>query len=486
MKKKNKNRTLFCFTPDIARDMKLIELDKEAYNIVCNWYKIIEFNPFYYGIDFSQIIRFYLWDKVGRALRITNNIDFNEAESYIKNRSSSSFYYTPVNSNGKYRKSFFSRKKSIFVPFQSHYTDLLVEKLKLKDFIVFSKTTSKLIQSKEVVKGLNYRCDNREIDEFYNGLMKALRLMNIELIQEDTKLLKVEIEGSFKITALAKKELEYYKPDGVFVHSDNHPPFINYVLVAKALNIPSFTYQHGLDCEHYFLDDCFADYVGLWSKNRRIKYETSSKIQPKKYKVIGNYFLPETFKIRKREKSICKKLIFITRPHKPVKCYSPSRNYLEGVSILKSILEYLVSSKSIKLVIKPHPMDDCVLYKNLITEFDLDDRVAIVTHKVAHIIHDIDLVITEDSTAGVEALMYGLPVVHAHFASSEPVLPFLNYGAAFSGNDPEELKDSINKGLNLSLKEKQLMNIGQKKMMADFIPNGEVKELVQFISENVL
>ena len=72
------------------------DLDKYAYNIVCNWYKAIDFNPVHKGIDYSLIIRFFLWDKVGRALRIQHGIDYGEVEVYIKESKDYSFYYTPL------------------------------------------------------------------------------------------------------------------------------------------------------------------------------------------------------------------------------------------------------------------------------------------------------------------------------------------------------------------------------------------------------
>ena len=59
----------------------MMNLNKYTYDITCYWYKAINFNPIYNGIDYSQIIRFYLWDKIGRAIRIENKIDFDEEDA---------------------------------------------------------------------------------------------------------------------------------------------------------------------------------------------------------------------------------------------------------------------------------------------------------------------------------------------------------------------------------------------------------------------
>jgi len=257
-------------------------------------------------------------------------------------------------------------------------------------------------------------------------------------------------------------------------------------LVAKKKGIPTFTYQHGLDCEHYFLDDCFANYVAVWSENRLKKYQEYSKIQPKTYAVIGNFLSPTIVQSNKESrKSFSKRIVFITRPHMPVKCYSPSRNYLEGVQILKSILEVMITSKSIKLIIKPHPMDDSNLYIELIDKMNLSNQVELSTEKISKVLKEASIVVTEDSTAGVEALTYNLPCIHAHFANCKPVLPFVEYGAALSGKNSKELKSNLEKALNMSSKQLKTMNVGQQKMIKDFLPKGNVNDLVKFISQNI-
>lgn len=463
----------------------LKNLDKQAYDFVCNWFKEIDFNPVHQGIDYSLIIRFYLWDKVGRSLRIKHNLSFNEVEEYKKDNKATPFYFTPLRSNGNFVKPLFSKRKLIYIPFQGYHTELLIKELgKLEKFRVISKQITKQTQKKDVVKELNFTIDKQWSLELVTAVFKGLNFLGIDLIDEDIKLLKTQIEGSVAITELAFKELKKYKPSAVFVHSDNHPPYINYTLVAKSLGIPTFTYQHGLDCEHFYLDDCFADYIAIWSNNRKQHYQLNSKYQPLDYKVIGNIFL-QPINIDEVNPKINNTILFITRPHLPIKCYSPSQNHLLGLNILEVILKVLKGDKDLKLIIKPHPMDNFEIYKKLVDKEGLTERLSITNKQLPILFKEADIIITEDSTAGAEAMHFSKPIIHAHLAKSGPVLPFVNYGAALSGRTEDELFDNINEVLQFSDKKLHSMQECQKTLVEDLIPTGSVKNLVNFIIQNI-
>lgn len=459
------------------------DLDKFAYHVVCNWPQAIGFNPVHKGIDYSHVIRFYLWDKVGRALRIKHGIDFDEVEVYKKEYQSYPFYHTPMISNGQFKKPIFSRKKLVFIPFHVPHTAKLVKQLKKQKFKILSKETTPQITEKEVVGTITPTLDLIWYKQLHKAVVDALEVLNISLIKEDFNLLKEQIEGSILITDLAFKELKTYKPDALYVHSDNHPPYINYVLVAKQLGAPTFTYQHGLDCEHYYLDDCFADYVGVWSEKRKQAYQMYSQLKPKNIAVIGNLFIEQP--VLKEKINGDQTILFITRPHKAIKCYSPSRNHLEGVEILKTLIKFLALNKETKLIIKPHPMDNVELYEVCITESGLEEQIIITNEKLLNLFSKVDVVVTEDSTAGAEAMYYKLPCIHAHFAKSIPVLPFVNYDSAFSGQSNEELLESLKSVFILSNEAIEKMKQCQEHFLKDYLPIANPTDLVNFIVKNI-
>ena len=55
-----------------AKDYEL--LDDYAWEAICNWHKFIGFNPIYRGVDFNHLIRFFLCDKVARAIRFKHEL----------------------------------------------------------------------------------------------------------------------------------------------------------------------------------------------------------------------------------------------------------------------------------------------------------------------------------------------------------------------------------------------------------------------------
>lgn len=460
----------------------LKNLDKLAYDVVCNWPKSIDFNPAYNGVDYSQIIRFYLWDKVGRALRVKHNIDFEEVAIYKNEFNSFPFYYKPLTAKGKYRKTIFKKEKLIFIPFI--VPQFLIKGInKEKKVKIITKEKNKNLSKRNIIKSVNPIYKGNWHLELYNAVIQSLKKYDIEFIPEDKQLLKEQIEGAVHISDVAEQEFIKYKPNALYVHSDNHPPFINYILVAKKLGIPNFTYQHGLDCEHYYLDDCYADYVAVWSSHRKNKYLANSIFKPKQYRVVGNIYVSKP-RIKKNT-TANRNILFITRPHRPSKCYSPSRNHLEGVKILEAISEFMTQNKDVRLFIKTHPLDYVDHYKNFLKEKYIDDRVTISNKKTEDLISNCSVIVTEDSTAGVEAMCYHLPCVHAHLANSEPTLPLVKYGCALSGRSTIEIVKNLQKAFNLTPNEMKILKTNQKHFIKEFIPLGNSEDLVKFITNNI-
>jgi hypothetical protein len=459
-----------------------MNLNKHAYDITCHWHKAINFCPVYNGIDYSQIIRFYLWDKIGRSLRIKYKIDYGEELVYKDEFKSYPVYYEPFISQGKYSKSRIFKQKVIFIPFPAAHTlELIKELRKEKKVRVISKYINNDFKIKDVVKGFDYHNNEEWSQTLHESVLKALKILDVNLIEEDIDLLRLQIFGAIEITSLAEKELLYSKPSALYVHSDNHPPFINYVLAAKKHEIPTFTYQHGLDCEQYYLDDCYADYVGVWGNKRKERYEIYSNFSPKKIEVLGNIFIDNS--LINRTSGIKNTILFLTRPHRPIKCYSPTRNHIEGITILNVILNFMEVNRELTLTMKLHPMDDVKSYEKLVLPFE--DRVKFSSESIYELCAKTNVLITEDSTAGAEALYFDLPCIHAHFASSKPVLPFVDYGCALPGFNSEQLVISLNQALKMSHEDIYELRSKKTAFIQDFLPKGNVQDLYRFIVSNI-
>ena len=210
------------------------DLDKQAYSFIRDWPALVNFNPVYQEIDYSQIIRFYLWDKVGRALRLKNKGDNAEVTLYLEDNNCFPFYYTAKPSYGKYRKKSLTLKNRVFVPFLNTHTHELILDLKhRKDCEVLSKFSLGELEEENIIQEEKVAIRDDWYLKLFNALSQALELKGISLIPEDKELLKEQVKGAILISEMAEKELKTNKPNRLYVYSDNHPPFINYVLAAK-------------------------------------------------------------------------------------------------------------------------------------------------------------------------------------------------------------------------------------------------------------
>jgi glycosyltransferase involved in cell wall biosynthesis len=268
---------------------------------------------------------------------------------------------------------------------------------------------------------------------------------------------------------LAHRILEAYRPDLVVVGGDNFLPPVALVLAARRLSIPTFCLQHGLDCERFFHEQIYSDYFCSWGEARAERCRVNSSFQPQRIFVTGCPEFDDIVLAKNSARSM-ENWLWLTRPHEPAKCCEPSRYPDEGQIILQALLEALVSFKPRRLVIKAHPRDDTRPYRSMVAKFGVDDRVQFVEGRggVNPLIRDAGLVFSEDSTSGMEAMFFGKPVIHVHFAAAPPSLPFVEYGAALPGFSLDDIKASLEQlhgrdsGVESDLRE------GQKRFLKDF------------------
>jgi len=135
--------------------------------------------------------------------------------------------------------------------------------------------------------------------------------------------------------------------------------------------------------------------------------------------------------------------LWVTRPHRPDKCYAPSRLCGEGLDLLEALLDALEANPARTMQIKPHPYDYPSLYAAVIAARGMQNRVALTDMPVLDLLPQARVVITEDSTAGLEAMLFGKPLVHAHFAPSAPTAAFSEHGAALPALTHEGLGEAL-------------------------------------------
>lgn len=434
----------------------------------------------YNGLDLFESARYFLWGIVGNKLRkkyklsplkpdLEVNEQFQQNPPFWLARPTTLISAEPKTAEEK-------TKTTLFIPFPFGRLNGLIEILQKNEEGI--QIMRPAYQDSEFIdihpedqlistSAFELQDHTRLIKEYLGQLTNYLSGYKIKLDKEEKAWLTLSLQYHLSHIDYAEEELKQANPDAILIHTDNHPPFINYVLIARKLGIKSIMLQHGLDCERYILDEAFASHIAVWGKNRKERYLNDSTYQPQSIEITGNPEWDERTPLLNLPQNMLKWL-WVTRPHKKHKCYLPSQNPLIGVLTLNAILTNLADYPDATLTIKAHYDDNLKLYEDLIAKSPLHDRVQIKPDWLGELLKQHDLVLSEDSTAGLEALIEGLPLIHLHFAQSEPVLPFSQYGAGFLAKDTNTLKDALLTIYSLPPHSVEKLQYDQKEFIHDF------------------
>ncbi|MEQ9411652.1 MAG: hypothetical protein RIK87_28315 [Fuerstiella sp.] len=475
------------------------EADKAVADAVCQWPSAISFNPVIDGIDYSILVRQRLWSIVSgyvRGLRNTCRADASMQEDEAELRNSSALLCRPRSSRYQHLRDLGRRTFSllrwlpmdasrrirgrpvILVPFAHprwKHTRAAIER-------------TGLAMASEMPVWHSIRRNQLQIqagefaDWFVDRITDGLRQWSVELSPEQSQKLRHSVAASRACLALAERTLERMNPALLFVNTAATSPGIEYVLAARRRSLPVVAVQYGLDCDHHAYDDAFADHLAVWSESRRSEYLKNSAMKPATIEVTGN---PEYDRCRLPERSSTSGSywLWVTRPHPASCCKLVSQEPTEGLAILGALLDALQMQPRQRLVIKPHPKDYGELYVRLIRARGLSDRVMVTARPLRRLVPQASVVITEDTTAGLDALFYAKPMIHARFAATAAVLPFADYEAALPASDPDQLIEAIRCLAGNQNRASQLE--GQRRFLRDFaghIDGRSSERLTEFLA----
>ncbi len=312
--------------------------------------------------------------------------------------------------------------------------------------------------------------DRARIENTFLRLSDLLSKCSINSDDTSYSILKKYTESALRSIDRAQRFFDAYSIDGLVLDGDSWLPLNALSSIAKERGIPVLCIQHGLDCEHWCLDEAFSKYYSVWGEERKTRYRQRSDFQPDFIFVTGNplfdlYRPPE--KVSKGGKN----WLLLTRPHSPEKCYEPSRYPEEGADVLRRVIKAIEKFPGAQLVIRPHPKDNVDRYIEVIAEEKVGGYVAISnsSNTLYDEIQRSDVVFAEDSTSGMEAMIFEKPLVHVSACTAGPVLPFVDYGAALPGFSDEQLLDSLPRLLKgLDCKERLKMHKGQMDFLHDY------------------
>ncbi len=456
-------------------------IDRQAWEAIRCWPAHVDFDPIAQGLDFGDLTCWFLWEKVGRAVRHDIDPDtFAREEEMLRwPRGSCRVQSGACQKHlwnrfaGRLKNRFYRHgKPSCQTPSVPGYRNA-----KHNQPILFLPVpTARLLKTARSALEENYfsivalegdyeipgitripypknlpEPDRVFGDRLHHAILKGLGNQGIALLRPDSEQLHEQIGKQLIQLTAAQAYFDQVKPDILLLHADNHPTHQHYALIAQKLGLPSIMLQHGLDCERYYLDDAYASAIAVWGHDRRERYQRDSQHQPDHLEITGNpeydhLQLPETLNRPGDD------WLWATRPHSSGKCYSPSRSPLEGLEILRSIGRILQKTPGRNLIIKPHPYDDVGLYRDYIRQTSAHDRISIVEDASCwSLFRQAGIVLSEDSTVGMEAMFMGIPVIHVHFAPTPPTMRFTEYGAAFAAFSPASLEDALKEAESVSV-----------------------------------
>lgn len=495
--------------PAISTDLG--QLDAYAWKAICEWSSRLSDRNTCFNGDYIQLTRWFLWDKVGRAIRFSCCPGPAIFEKMLIDKVGipAATCSTEVDFCRRYLRQYLSRIRNLVKKdpenpackahnFQRRsgplvYVPVLSDRLTSATVELIHRNICQVVvgcsprplegagEFKPIIKS---HPDYSTATSLYKAIISGLKGFGITLFEGDAQLLRSQVLLLTAQVNSVNSELELLKPDAILVHGDNHPPFQAYVLAARKMGIPSIMLQHGLDCEDRYLDEAYASAIAVWGPERERRYRERSTFQPR-ISVTGN---PEYDHLRTPRKidTAGNNWLWVTRPHSPEKCYAPSRSPVEGVSILYSLIEALQKAPGASLVIKSHPYDYCDQYAQVIADQGMQERIALSALSVHDLFPLASLVVTEDSSAGLDAMFAGKPLIHAHFAENRPTMPFVDYGAALPGFSSDQLVDSVLRAEVLGEVEAQIFLRGQINFVQDFagLCDGEAgKRFVDFVEE---
>ena len=468
------------------RSLAPAELDQMAWQTICDWPSSSQVEVIREGLDYAELTRYFLWDKVARALRSQLDPANFAFEAALLDR-------PPVPPKISPPLSLTARLKQPLRNFydQSKFTLLQPSAFWRRSPILYvpcwhpqlQTTVAALGRSSGLVVATTYpyahayriqlprqslaEPDQTFAKQLHQGILQGLQARGIRLLDRDIALLGQQIINQMQHVQRCAAELAAVQPAAILVFADNHPPNQAYVLLARRAGVPAIMLQHGLDCEPYCLEQAYASVIAVWGEARLKRYQQQSLYQPDRIAVTGH---PEYDHLRwpQQLNRAGHYWLWVTRPHGSEKCYFPSRSPQEGVDILAALLVALEQTPAARLVIKPHPLENLEVYRDQISQAQLGDRVELTTTSVTKLLPEASLVIAEDSTAGLDAMFSGKVLIHAHFAPVPPVLPFVDYEAALPAYSAAMLQEALEQIQHLTPAQEASLLQGQCRFINDY------------------
>ena len=238
--------------------------------------------------------------------------------------------------------------------------------------------------------------------------------------------------------------------DVVVLANDQDLPGRLLVSVARQLGIPSLVVDHGLTCDiqqpRGFLE-VHADRMANWGEGNR-QLMLRHGVAPERLVVTGApMFEAELRAPRMPKAALCRRLGIDPRMQIVVYAGHPddlgytSRDW-DQAELIARLDQAVQGIPDVRLVVRPHPSDRAMSFAHLLQE---RGSVAAVTREVNlyHLLANCDLLVTETSTVGLEAMLFDKPVLVVNLRGRPDLVPYVERGAALGVYDPCDLEPAL-------------------------------------------
>jgi len=211
------------------------------------------------------------------------------------------------------------------------------------------------------------------------------------------------------------------------------------ILASRAKNIPTLVVQHGILAEHNGHSVIHADTIAVWGEYGAVWYKRFGN-ENRKILVTGNPAFDIMFKAQAgHDKDKLLRFLGLAGKRSLVTVISPGQSMFRQTAfvyddvaenIIRGMVKAVATVRDVNLVIKLHPNEDPAVFSGFIDTKDRGFVSMVDKTDLRALISVSDLVVTMDSTVGLEAVMAGKPLMVINLTGRKDLIPYVERGVA--------------------------------------------------------
>lgn len=261
----------------------------------------------------------------------------------------------------------------------------------------------------------------------------------------------------------AKEEIKRIKSSLFVSTNDLNPTASIFVYTCRKNKIPTLMLQHGMIC-NFPLSNFISDKIGAWGDYTKEVLVKKLKRNPTSIVVTGHPFFDQEYPhyqykpkfegLKKKEKAVGILTTIYGDPKKEAE-------------ILKKLIKTLAGFEKVKIRIRTHPGQEIALVKDFVNKKRLKAKIN-EPISLKEFINNQDLILTQDTTAGLEAILLGKPLIYLNLVGRKDTMPYAKFGAAVGVYKISELPPKL-KRLLKSRERQETMQEAQKRFIEKYL-----------------